>query len=187
MRKDGSNTQFPLRDVGGLLGRNHHHIAGRMPRPRLQHILFWSHLPWLAPTMELFAQDPSSTSNRGQGGAVLSHNQLSISGNQIQELQLTAGRHGDDLKHTKNEMSELNRLIQRIRCEIANVKKQVGSNLTKNVKFFVKFNFILCDGETGAHPLVKSISPSLGLGAPQPSTVPLSHLPLYPWSELTLC
>uniref|UniRef100_A0A452FHZ7 Keratin 74 n=1 Tax=Capra hircus TaxID=9925 RepID=A0A452FHZ7_CAPHI len=45
----------------------------------------------------------------------------------IQELQLAAGRHGDDLKRTKNEMSELNRLIQRIRCEIANVKKQVGS------------------------------------------------------------
>ncbi|XP_065788144.1 keratin, type II cytoskeletal 74 [Muntiacus reevesi] len=43
---------------------------------------------------------------------------------EIQELQLAAGRHGDNLKHTKNEMSELNRLIQRIRCEIANVKKQ---------------------------------------------------------------
>ncbi|KAI4576830.1 hypothetical protein MJT46_002665 [Ovis ammon polii x Ovis aries] len=45
----------------------------------------------------------------------------------IQELQLAAGRHGDDLKHTKNEMSELNRLIQRIRCEIANVKKQCAN------------------------------------------------------------
>ncbi|KAB0363935.1 hypothetical protein FD754_008091 [Muntiacus muntjak] len=44
---------------------------------------------------------------------------------EIQELQLAAGWHGDDLKHTKNEMLELNRLIQRIRCEIANVKKQV--------------------------------------------------------------
>ncbi|KAF3826210.1 keratin, type II cytoskeletal 74 [Mirounga leonina] len=45
----------------------------------------------------------------------------------IQELQLTTGRHGDDLKHTKNEMSELNRLIQRIRCETANVKKQCAN------------------------------------------------------------
>ncbi|XP_006141663.1 keratin, type II cytoskeletal 74 [Tupaia chinensis] len=45
----------------------------------------------------------------------------------IQELQLAAGRHGDDLKHTKNEMSELNRLIQRIRCEITNVKKQCSN------------------------------------------------------------
>uniref|UniRef100_A0A8C6FU08 Keratin 74 n=1 Tax=Moschus moschiferus TaxID=68415 RepID=A0A8C6FU08_MOSMO len=46
---------------------------------------------------------------------------------QSKELQLAAGRHGDDLKHTKNEMSELNRLIQRIRCEIANVKKQCAN------------------------------------------------------------
>lgn len=83
-------------------------------------------------------------------------------------------------------MSELNRLIQRIRCEIANVKKQVGSNLAKNVKFFVKFNFILCSEETGPS-LVKSLSPNLDLGAPQPSNVSLSYLPLYLWSELALC
>uniref|UniRef100_A0A8I5R211 Keratin 5 n=1 Tax=Papio anubis TaxID=9555 RepID=A0A8I5R211_PAPAN len=46
----------------------------------------------------------------------------------FQELQLAAGRHGDDLKNTKNEISELTRLIQRIRSEIENVKKQ-ASNL----------------------------------------------------------
>uniref|UniRef100_A0A2K5NF66 Keratin 74 n=1 Tax=Cercocebus atys TaxID=9531 RepID=A0A2K5NF66_CERAT len=45
----------------------------------------------------------------------------------IQELQLAASRHGDDLKHTRSEMAELNRLIQRIRCEIGNVKKQTFS------------------------------------------------------------
>ncbi|XP_062971606.1 keratin, type II cytoskeletal 74 [Cynocephalus volans] len=45
----------------------------------------------------------------------------------IQELQLAAGQHGDDLKHTKNEISELNRLIQRIRCEVANVRKQCAN------------------------------------------------------------
>uniref|UniRef100_A0A8D2DJS7 Keratin 74 n=1 Tax=Sciurus vulgaris TaxID=55149 RepID=A0A8D2DJS7_SCIVU len=45
----------------------------------------------------------------------------------IQELQLAAGKHGDDLKHTRNEMSELNRLIQRIRCDITNVKKQCSN------------------------------------------------------------
>ncbi|XP_004692563.2 PREDICTED: keratin, type II cytoskeletal 74 isoform X1 [Condylura cristata] len=45
----------------------------------------------------------------------------------IQELQLAAGRHGDDLKRTKNEMSELNRLIQRLRSETMNVKKQCTS------------------------------------------------------------
>uniref|UniRef100_A0A452TW90 Keratin, type II cytoskeletal 3-like n=1 Tax=Ursus maritimus TaxID=29073 RepID=A0A452TW90_URSMA len=40
------------------------------------------------------------------------------------ELQTTAGRHGDDLKSTKNEIMELNRMIQRLRAEIENVKKQ---------------------------------------------------------------
>ncbi|KAJ7317789.1 hypothetical protein JRQ81_003951 [Phrynocephalus forsythii] len=40
------------------------------------------------------------------------------------ELQLTAGKHGDNLRETKAEISELNRMIQRIRAEIENVKKQ---------------------------------------------------------------
>ncbi|XP_028929003.1 keratin, type II cytoskeletal 1-like isoform X2 [Ornithorhynchus anatinus] len=44
-----------------------------------------------------------------------------------QELQVTAGRHGDSLKNTKTEISELNRMIQRIRAEIENVKKQIAS------------------------------------------------------------
>ncbi|XP_008702993.2 keratin, type II cytoskeletal 72 isoform X2 [Ursus maritimus] len=45
----------------------------------------------------------------------------------IQELQVTAGRHGDDLKLTKAEISELNRLIQRVRSEIGNVRKQCSN------------------------------------------------------------
>ncbi|XP_006883925.1 PREDICTED: keratin, type II cytoskeletal 74 [Elephantulus edwardii] len=45
----------------------------------------------------------------------------------IQELQLVASQHGKDLKHTKNEISELNRFIQRIRCEIGNLKKQCAN------------------------------------------------------------
>ncbi|KAM8981090.1 keratin, type II cytoskeletal 1b [Sarcophilus harrisii] len=43
-----------------------------------------------------------------------------------QELQITAGRHDDDLKNTKIEISELNRTIQRLQSEIGNVKKQIG-------------------------------------------------------------
>ncbi|XP_066423969.1 keratin, type II cytoskeletal 6A-like [Molothrus aeneus] len=42
-----------------------------------------------------------------------------------EELQATAGRHGDDLRNTKQEISELNRHIQRLRHEIDSVKKQV--------------------------------------------------------------
>ncbi|XP_012618541.1 keratin, type II cytoskeletal 73 [Microcebus murinus] len=45
----------------------------------------------------------------------------------FQELQLAAGRHGDDLKYTKNEISELTRLIQRLRSEIESVKKQCAN------------------------------------------------------------
>ncbi|KAM5287855.1 keratin, type II cytoskeletal 72-like isoform 1-T1 [Ctenodactylus gundi] len=50
----------------------------------------------------------------------------------IQELQMTAGQHGDDLKLTKAEISELNRLIQRLHSEIGNVKKQC-SNLETTI------------------------------------------------------
>ncbi|KAM5182423.1 keratin, type II cytoskeletal 5-like [Mantella aurantiaca] len=41
-----------------------------------------------------------------------------------EELQVSAGRHGDDLKNTKTEIAELNRLINRLRSEIDSVKKQ---------------------------------------------------------------
>ncbi|XP_010224201.1 PREDICTED: keratin, type II cytoskeletal 5-like [Tinamus guttatus] len=41
-----------------------------------------------------------------------------------EELQATAGKHGDSLRDTKTEIAELNRMIQRIRAEIENVKKQ---------------------------------------------------------------
>ncbi|XP_028730347.1 keratin, type II cytoskeletal 75 [Peromyscus leucopus] len=44
-----------------------------------------------------------------------------------EELQVTAGRHGDDLRNTKQEISEMNRMIQRLRSEIDAVKKQCAS------------------------------------------------------------
>ncbi|XP_034268142.1 keratin, type II cytoskeletal 6B-like [Pantherophis guttatus] len=43
----------------------------------------------------------------------------------FQELQTTAVSHGDDLKNTKNEIVELNRIVQRLRAEIDSVKKQI--------------------------------------------------------------
>ncbi|XP_062453183.1 keratin, type II cytoskeletal 5-like [Rhea pennata] len=45
----------------------------------------------------------------------------------FEELQATAGKHGDDLRNTKGEISELNRLIQRIRSEIENVRNQCAT------------------------------------------------------------
>ncbi|XP_075447974.1 keratin, type II cytoskeletal 6A-like [Ascaphus truei] len=43
-----------------------------------------------------------------------------------EELESCAGRHGDDLRNTKTEISELNRMINRLRSEIDNVKKQIA-------------------------------------------------------------
>ncbi|XP_006884037.1 PREDICTED: keratin, type II cytoskeletal 2 oral-like [Elephantulus edwardii] len=43
------------------------------------------------------------------------------------ELQTTAGKHGDDLRSLKNEIVELNRIIQRLRAEIESVNKQNAS------------------------------------------------------------
>ncbi|XP_045685876.1 keratin, type II cytoskeletal 1 [Phyllostomus hastatus] len=44
-----------------------------------------------------------------------------------EELQITAGQHGDNLKNSKMEISELNRMIQRLRSEIDSVKKQISA------------------------------------------------------------
>ncbi|KAM8779525.1 keratin, type II cytoskeletal 6B-like [Rhynchonycteris naso] len=44
-----------------------------------------------------------------------------------EELQVTAGRHGDDLRNTKQEIAEINRIIQRLRSEIDHVKKQCAN------------------------------------------------------------
>lgn len=82
--------------------------------------------------VEVFSQDPSPSLIEGLGHHLIT-NFLSL-GNQIQELQLAAGRHSDDLKQTKNEMSELTRLLQTMRCETGDMRKQVGSNPAENTR-----------------------------------------------------
>ncbi|KAM6215258.1 keratin, type II cytoskeletal 1b-like [Rhynchocyon petersi] len=42
-----------------------------------------------------------------------------------QELQITAGRHGDDVKNSKMEIAELKGNIQTLRADINNIKKQL--------------------------------------------------------------
>ncbi|XP_040196557.1 keratin, type II cytoskeletal 4-like [Rana temporaria] len=44
-----------------------------------------------------------------------------------QQLQATAGKQGDNLKSTKSEISEINRMIQRLKSEIESVKKQIAA------------------------------------------------------------
>ena len=45
---------------------------------------------------------------------------------QYEEIKATVNRHGETLRRTKEEISELNRLIQRLTAEIENAKSQVG-------------------------------------------------------------
>ncbi|XP_055474203.1 keratin, type II cytoskeletal 1-like [Psammomys obesus] len=49
-----------------------------------------------------------------------------------EELQMTAGRHGDSVQSSKMEISELNRAVQRLRSEIDGVKKQI-SHMQQNI------------------------------------------------------
>uniref|UniRef100_A0A7N5KIZ4 Keratin, type II cytoskeletal 8 n=1 Tax=Ailuropoda melanoleuca TaxID=9646 RepID=A0A7N5KIZ4_AILME len=44
-----------------------------------------------------------------------------------EELQTVAGKHGDDLRSTRNEINELNRMITRIQSEIDGLKGQRAS------------------------------------------------------------
>ncbi|KAL7989785.1 hypothetical protein Chor_012451 [Crotalus horridus] len=44
-----------------------------------------------------------------------------------EELQSTAGRHSDDLRNAKHEITELNRHVQRVKAEIESVKKQCAN------------------------------------------------------------
>lgn len=46
---------------------------------------------------------------------------------QFEEMQSSAGKYGDDLRNTKAEIAELNRMISRLQNEIESVKGQVSS------------------------------------------------------------
>ncbi|XP_057412492.1 keratin, type II cytoskeletal 7 isoform X3 [Balaenoptera acutorostrata] len=42
----------------------------------------------------------------------------------FETLQAQAGKHGDDLRNTRNEIAELNRAVQKLQAEIDSIKKQ---------------------------------------------------------------
>ncbi|EHA97980.1 Keratin, type II cytoskeletal 6A [Heterocephalus glaber] len=46
---------------------------------------------------------------------------------EYEELQVTGGRYGDDLRNTKQQIAEINCMIQRLRSEIDHVKKQCAN------------------------------------------------------------
>lgn len=88
---------------------------GRFQRNLVPHPL--THIP----TCTLFPEVPSPFPE-----LPVFTNALLLSVYQYEELQVSAGRHGDDLRNTKIEISEINRMVQRLRNEIDSVKKQVG-------------------------------------------------------------
>ena len=57
---------------------------------------------------------------------VLSFTSLSAS-HQCEEIKATVIRHGETLRRTKEEINELNRVIQRLTAEVENAKCQVGA------------------------------------------------------------
>ena len=59
---------------------------------------------------------------------------------QYQEMQTSAGQYGDDLRVTKSEIAELNRMISRIQSEIEAVKGQVSYSYSCNQ---LQFNSVL--------------------------------------------
>ncbi|XP_074081953.1 keratin, type II cytoskeletal 79-like [Macrotis lagotis] len=68
-----------------------------------------------------------------------------------EELQVTAGKHGDHLRDTKNEIAELTRVVQRLQGEIDSVKKQCQQLQTA-----------ICDSEQRGDMAVKDAQQKLG-------------------------
>lgn len=53
---------------------------------------------------------------------------------QYEEMQTSATKYGDDLRSTKTEIADLNRMIQRLQSEIDSVKGQVCINANKKFR-----------------------------------------------------
>ncbi|XP_053312216.1 keratin, type II cytoskeletal 5-like [Spea bombifrons] len=66
----------------------------------------------------------------------------------VKELQASAGEQGDVLRNTKNEISELNRRLQRLRAEIENVKKQNAKLQTAIAEAEDRGDLVLKDAHT---------------------------------------
>ncbi|XP_063284559.1 keratin, type II cytoskeletal 5-like [Pelobates fuscus] len=66
----------------------------------------------------------------------------------VKELQASAGEQGDVLRNTKNEISDLNRKMQRLRAEIENVKKQIAKLQTAIAEAEDRGDLVIKDAHT---------------------------------------
>lgn len=73
---------------------------------------------------------PSSGGERDALPVIIAHalSYFSVWPFQLETLQAQAGKHGADLRNTRNEIGEMNRTMQKLQAEINNVKNQVGTN-----------------------------------------------------------
>lgn len=67
------------------------------------------------------------TVRKGPRDATVKGRALTFLSRQYEELRLTAGNHCDNLRNRKNEILEMNKLIQRLQQDIETVKGQVRS------------------------------------------------------------
>ncbi|TFK03495.1 flap endonuclease 1 [Platysternon megacephalum] len=79
-----------------------------------------------------------------------------------EELQSTAGRHGDNLRNTKIEIQELTRCIQRLRAEIENVKKQIAQLQSAIAEAEEKGELALKDARTKLNELEHALQKDKG-------------------------
>lgn len=78
------------------------------------------------PVQEVRRAEPGDSGNEGWEGPQCGCPGSDLPVRQYEELQLTAGNHCDNLRDRKNEILEINKLIQRLQQDIENVKAQVS-------------------------------------------------------------
>lgn len=89
--------------------------------------------PWEDKPRGLVAHNhrPSLGGKRDESPIIIFHSlpYFSVWPLQFETLQARAGKHGDDLRNTRNEIAEMNRAIQRLQAEIDTIKNQVCGHL----------------------------------------------------------
>lgn len=95
---------------------------------------------------------------------------------QLETLQAQAGKHGADLRSTRNEIAEMNRAMQRLQAEIDNIKNQVGTNPPPCFSLLLR----VCAGQ----PADSEEQEAGGGGGSVSLPLPPTHCPTRAWLRL---